>query len=71
MEYKVIYPFEVFEKIQNGCTVGLTDRMNGVVLYVGELTVAELSDVLKTYDSINGRYEFWVKEELEETNETV
>lgn len=72
MVYKVIYSFEVFDKIKEGKNVGFTDRQRGVVRSVNDMTVSELSEVLMDFDKTKGRYEFWVEEEQEETkNEAV
>ena len=71
MEYKVIYSFEVFDKVKEGKNVGLTDRQKGVVRSVNDMTVSELAEVLMDFET-KGRYEFWVEEEQEETeNEAV
>ena len=71
MEYKVIYPFDVMNSIKEGKNVGLTDRGKGVVHSVNDMTVSELVEVLRDFDTTKGRYEFWVEEEQEEVNETV
>ena len=71
MEYKVIYSFEVLSKIQEGKNVGLTDRAKGVVCCANDMTVSELAKVLRDYDTTKGRYEFWVKEQEGQRNETV
>lgn len=69
MEYKVIYPFDVLDKIKDGKNVGLTDRGNGVVRSVNDLTVSELAEVLNNFDKTKGRFEFWVEESTEVTQE--
>lgn len=68
-EYKVIYPFEVYDKIKEGKNVGLTDRAAGKVYVVNVMTVEKLADVLRRFDEVKGRFEFWVEEEREETEE--
>lgn len=65
MEYKVIYSFEVMEKIMDGKEVGLTDRQEGLVYSVNDMPMCELAKVLKDYDKTKGRYEFWVEEKQE------
>lgn len=69
IEYKVIYSFEVMDKIKWGKNVGLTDRAKGVVRSVNDMTVSELAEVLQSFDNTKGRYEFWVEEEQGETEE--
>ena len=71
MVYKVIYSFEVFDKIKEGKNVGLTDRKKGVVRSVSDMTVSELAEVLMDFDKTKGRYEFWIEEEQEETENEV
>ncbi len=72
MVYKVIYSFEVLDKIKEGKNVGLTDRQKGVVRSVNDMTVSELAEVMMDFDKTKGRYEFWIEEEQEETeNEAV
>lgn len=69
VEYKIIYPFEIMEKVMNGKTVGLVDRGEWTVYEVNCMSLSEVSKVLKDYDKSKGRYEFWVEEEQEVTEE--
>lgn len=66
MGYKVIYTFEVLNKIIEGKNVGMTDRGDCDVRSVNDMTVEEFAGVLRDFEETKGRYEFWMEEQEDE-----
>ena len=64
-EYKIIYPFEVFEQVCNGKQVGAVDRLNNEVLIINDLAVSTLAKILNEHKKELTRYEFWIRKENE------
>ena len=66
--YKIIFPFEVFEKINEGEQVYVLDRQNKSVALLNEMDATSAVKIVNA-KSKEGRYEFWYTKESEVTEE--
>lgn len=66
--YKIIYSFEVIEKLKEGKTVFSLDRKHLRVCEMRELVAGEFVDMLKKAETERDRFEFWTVEKVA-TNE--
>ena len=65
LTYKVIYPWEVIEKIKQNPNIYMLDRQQLVVTSVETMEVGDFASVLAIADKEQNRFEFW--EERKET----
>ena len=65
--YNTIYSFEVFDKINEGKNVFVTDRQNRSVALINDMDVESAVRVVNA-ENRTRRYEFWI-EGAEETEE--
>lgn len=63
MKYKIIYSFEVFDKIGEGKQVYVLDRQNKSVTLINEMDAN--SAVKIVYTEKSNRFEFWIEETTE------
>ena len=65
MEYKILYAFEVMNKVRNGEQVSMVDREEEELWNVNSLTLEEFAEILNTAENEPNRYEFWIRKETE------
>lgn len=65
--YNTIYAFEVFDKINEGKKVCVTDRQNRSVALLNDMDVESAVKIVNAENKTR-RYEFWI-EGTEETEE--
>ena len=66
--YNPIYSFEVFDKINEGKKVWVTDRHNKSVALINDMDVNSAVKIVNA-ENKSKRYEFFTCEESEETEE--
>lgn len=66
--YKTVYSFEVFDKINEGNKVWVTDRHNKSVALINDMDVKSAVQIVHA-ENRSTRYEFFIYEESEETEE--
>ena len=59
--YKIVYPFEVIEKMKNAEEVYMLDREKLAVECVENMEVGALASVLSKAEKEPNRFEFWVR----------
>lgn len=64
--YKNVYSFEVFEKINAGYDVWVTDRQNKSVALLNDMDAQSAVKIVNA-DNSERRYEFWISEGAEES----
>lgn len=69
MTYKTIYHFLVLDEIKEGKSVYCLDRKAREVHCVNELTVNDTVAMLNADSTEPDRFEYWVEEKNEETEE--
>lgn len=67
--FREVYAFMAIDEIRDGKTVLLLDREKRTVEIVNDMTVADAVELTSSKDENRGRFEFWVEEEVEETEE--
>ena len=68
MNYRKIYQFEIEEAIADNKRVNCIDRRMETVLLVNAMTVQQYLSITN-HDNCDNRYEFYVVEETEDTEE--
>lgn len=68
MNYKTIYSFEVFGKVNEGYQVFVLDRQNKSVALINDMDVQSAVKIVNAQNKAS-RYEFWICEESEEIEE--
>lgn len=66
--YKTVYSFEVFDKINKGEQVWVTDRHNKSVALLNDMDAQSAVQIVNATSNEN-RYDFWTCKESEETEE--
>lgn len=67
-KYETIYPFEVINKLKEGKEVFVLDRNLKEVRSVGAMSVGAFVTIQNAQNA-EERFEFWIEEEQEETEE--
>lgn len=65
--YENVYSFNVFDKISEGKKVFVTDRHNKSVALLNDMDVQSAIKIVNAKSG--GRYDFWIYEESEVTEE--
>ena len=68
MNYKTIYSFEVFGKVNEGYQVFVLDRQNKSVALINDMDVRSAVKIVNAENKAS-RYEFWICKESEEIEE--
>lgn len=67
--YKVLYPWQVAEKIKEGKIVRMLDRKENKIYSTNEMTATRFIQVTSNEDKTN-RYEFWCYDQSKITEGT-
>ena len=64
--YKIIYPFEVLDKLKEGAEVCMVDRAEMKVACVGNLRTDSFASLLLLVAKEPTRFEFWTTSKTED-----
>ena len=67
-KYIGIYEFQAITKVMEGKSVYMLDKKHHNVFCVNFMTLNDIAEVLKE-ENKNGRFEFWIVEDVEENGE--